>query len=63
MKRLIWAAVLAAASHAQDGSCGIEPIKPIPPIGCKDLEAECVCDKDPKTGALKCRWKWRCIKD
>ena len=63
MKRLIMAAALTAAFTYAQENCGIEPIKPIPPIGCKDLEAECVCDKDPKTGALKCRYRWKCIKD
>lgn len=63
MKKLILGAAIAAVLSAQSDSCGIEPIKPIPPIGCKDLEAECICDKDPKTGVLKCRYRWRCVKD
>lgn len=43
--------------YAADG-CGIKPIKPIPPIGCKDLVAECICDAN----AENCRWEWRCAR-
>jgi len=39
------------------GSCGIKPIKPIPPAGCKDLRAECVCDNQGKN----CKWQWICV--
>jgi hypothetical protein len=42
---------------AYAGSCGILPIKPIPPIGCKDLRPECVCDADGNN----CHWDWVCI--
>lgn len=38
--------------------CGIKPIKPIPPIGCKDLEAQCECDEQ----GAKCKWTWRCVR-
>ena len=37
--------------------CGIKPIKPIPPIGCKDLLAECVCDNRGEN----CHWEWKCV--
>lgn len=36
--------------------CGIVPIKPIPPIGCRDLRPECQCDSNNN-----CRWVWVCI--
>ena len=36
--------------------CGIKPIKPIPPIGCKDLRAVCTCDSEGKD----CWWEWVC---
>ncbi len=36
--------------------CGIKPIKPIPPIGCTDLCAQCQCDASGKN----CRWIWIC---
>ncbi|MGA2905459.1 MAG: ATP-dependent Clp protease proteolytic subunit [Candidatus Korobacteraceae bacterium] len=39
------------------GSCGIVPIKPIPPIGCKDLRPECVCD----SSGNNCHWEWVCV--
>jgi hypothetical protein len=62
---LIPAAALAAAllitsapvCTAQLG-CGIKPIKPIPPIGCADLVAECRCD----ARGQNCRWTWICVK-
>lgn len=38
--------------------CGIVPIKPIVPIGCKDLRAECVCD----ASGQNCEWQWVCVK-
>lgn len=38
--------------------CGLKPIKPIIPIGCKDLAPVCVCDETGK----KCKWQWVCVK-
>lgn len=46
------------AVSAQSG-CGIKPLKPIVPIGCSDLEAECVCDDRGRN----CKWKWVCVKE
>lgn len=46
-----------APSTCLAGDCGYKPIKPIPPIGCKDVQAECVCDAEGN----KCAWQWRCI--
>jgi hypothetical protein len=37
--------------------CGIKPIKPIPPIGCRDLVAQCVVD-----GRGNASWQWVCLK-
>ena len=37
--------------------CGIQPIKPIPPIGCKDVTPQCVCDQNGN-----CHWEWVCVK-
>jgi hypothetical protein len=48
MKRLLFAVVLM---------CGIVPIKPIVPIGCKDLVAVCHCDQS----GYNCRWVWECV--
>jgi len=36
--------VVPAKPICASGSCGIVPIKPIPPLGCRDLEPQCVCD-------------------
>jgi hypothetical protein len=55
--------VLLLATFAAFGdSCVIEPIKPIPPIGCKDLRAQCECTKNDD-GTKTCRWRWICVKD
>jgi hypothetical protein len=37
-------------------SCGIKPLKPIPPIGCTDMCAQCQCDANGQN----CRWVWVC---
>ncbi len=36
--------------------CGIVPIKPIPPIGCNDMCAQCQCD----ARGQNCSWVWVC---
>ena len=38
------------------GTCGIKPIKPVPPIGCTDLCAQCQCNAD----GSDCIWVWVC---
>lgn len=40
------------------GNCGIMPIKPITPIGCRDLSPVCTCDQYGQN----CRWTWVCVK-
>ncbi len=56
----LWALALNGASsvaRAQIG-CGIEPIalKPIPPIGCRDMVHQCAC-----TAGGACYWVWVCV--
>jgi hypothetical protein len=53
----------AAALVAQAGEvaapmadCGIKPIRPVPPIGCRDLVAQCVLD-----GQGHPFWQWVCV--
>jgi hypothetical protein len=36
--------------------CSPPPLKPLPPVGCKDVVAQCVCDEH---GA--CHWEWVCV--
>lgn len=43
----------------QDG-CGLKPLKPLPPLGCKDLVARCNCATDQE-GDLVCTWTWDCV--
>ena len=37
--------------------CGLLPLKPLPPIGCKDMTAVCVCDRN----GTDCHWEWICV--
>ena len=46
------------ATSQATGQCAIKPIKPIPPIGCKDVTPECVSD-----GNGKSHWNWICVPD
>ena len=63
MKRLFLIIVVLAVClipvtvfNARAYSCEIQPIKPIQPIGCKDLIPMCVCDKNGN-----CYWQWICV--
>jgi hypothetical protein len=56
MKRLMLIVILSASAMAQ---CPIKPIKPIIPLYCKDLKAECICDAQGKN----CKWQWSCVTD
>ena len=38
--------------------CGIVPIKPITPIGCRDLRPVCHCDRTGRN----CWWEWVCVR-
>lgn len=51
-------ALLTAPAVCASGSCGIVPIKPITPIGCKDLKPVCTCD----SRGQNCKWTWECVK-
>ena len=46
-------------STVSAAGCGIEPIgiKPIPPVGCKDVRHECVCASNGN-----CYWTWVCVR-
>lgn len=56
----LFAAALLVTSHAtvSAAGCGMKPMKPMTPMGCKDLEAECTCD----SRGDKCVWQWKCVK-
>ena len=38
------------------GQCAIQPIKPIPPIGCKDVTPQCVSESNGQS-----HWNWVCV--
>src|SRR5579862_7415223 len=44
--------------HLAVGQCAIQPIKPIPPIGCKDVTPQCVTDNNHQS-----HWTWICVPD
>ena len=37
-------------------SCGLKPLKPLTPLGCTDLCAQCECD----ARGQNCHWTWVC---
>ena len=45
---------------ASQSGCGLPPLKPLPPLGCKDLVARCQC-VETADGDLNCDWVWDCI--
>jgi hypothetical protein len=49
--------LLAPRPACGQSGCGLKPLKPLPPLGCKDLVAECRCDSDGRN----CRWEWVCV--
>lgn len=50
---LLTPVVLPAAAQG----CGIPPIPPLPPIGCRTMHPECICD-----GAGNCHWEFECVR-
>ena len=52
-------ALMLAFAMQQSDACGIVPIKPPVPIGCKDIVPVCQCDV---TGT-HCHWEWVCQKE
>ncbi len=55
---LLLALVSVGGQRCVGGDCGLVGVKPIIPIGCRDLVAECVCN----SAGTKCGYLWRCIK-
>ena len=48
---------LIALALAAGWCIGVEPLKPIVPIGCRDLVLMCVCD----SRGDHCGWDWICV--
>ncbi len=53
-----WMLTVFWTASAEAQQCGIMPIKPITPIGCRDLAPMCVCDLH----GLSCHWQWVCVR-
>jgi hypothetical protein len=47
------------ASVCAQAGCGLTPLKPLLPLGCKDLLPRCQC-VSTDTGTT-CRWVWDCV--
>ena len=54
---LTLALAFSAPEVCATGGCGLRPLKPLTPLGCSDLIAQCQCDEDGKN----CTWGWVCI--
>lgn len=52
------ALLLSSAAPAQSVGCPIRPMKPMVPMGCKDLQAVCHCD----ARGQNCWWEWVCVR-
>jgi hypothetical protein len=55
---VIWLSTIQLPPAVCAAGCGIKPVKPIVPIGCKDLVAQCRCD----ARGNNCAWEWVCSK-
>lgn len=56
---ILLSALISRPTKVNALGCGLEPIelKPIPPLGCKDVYRACTCDNHGN-----CRWVWVCVK-
>lgn len=52
----LMALLATGGATLQAQGCGPLPIKPVIPIGCKDLVPMCTCDSQGK-----CSWSWVCV--
>lgn len=39
------------------GECTLEPLPPLPPLGCKSLSPVCMCDQEGNY-----RWEYVCVR-
>ena len=58
MKKLLFIVFFILLAKTASAFCGIEPIRPIPPLGCSDLVGVCVCDENGDN----CFWQWQCVR-
>jgi hypothetical protein len=55
---LLFFLALPSAEIVRAQGCGLQPLKPLIPLGCKDLVPQCSCDANGKN----CHWEWTCVK-
>ena len=53
---LLFTSATPEPACALPGTCGPKPNKPIPPLGCTDMCAQCQCDANGRD----CNWVWVC---
>ena len=61
MRRIVLGLIIALSFTGEalpQGGCGLVPLKPLPPLGCKDLVPRCVCEQSGRN----CRWVWDCVR-
>lgn len=56
--KLMVVLLLLAGAPAGGSGCGVKPVKPVAPVGCRDLVAQCECDERGE----RCRWMWVCVR-
>jgi hypothetical protein len=54
---LLLVILTSAQTGGTQSGCGIKPLKPLIPLGCKDLVAQCKCDAKGQN----CKWEWICV--
>ena len=53
---LMFSSAAPEPACAAFGTCGLKPLKPLPPLGCTDLCAQCQCN----ARGNNCNWVWVC---
>lgn len=56
--RYLVALLLLVNAPAGGSGCGVKPVKPVAPVGCRDVVAQCECDERGR----ECRWRWVCVR-
>jgi hypothetical protein len=57
---IVGCVLYATAPTCGQSGCGLKPLKPLTPLGCKDIVARCQCAPDAE-GTIQCGWVWDCI--
>ena len=58
MATMVLTLVLFTSRDVYAQGCGLTPLKPLPPLGCRDLVPQCRCD----SSGSNCQWEWVCVR-